>query len=108
MSVVKNEIFTGELLDDAMLSLEQLAGACHVERQWVIERLEAGILKTKHHYEGQLFFVSEDLIRARRLAFIEQNFDADAELAALVADLIEEVNQLKQQLKVVSASDSLG
>ncbi len=106
--MVKSEVLTAELLDEAMLSLDQLASACCVEREWITERLEAGILKMKHQSrDGKLFFVSEDLIRVRRLTFIEQGFDADAELAALVADLIEEVHQLKQRLHVENtASDS--
>lgn len=106
MNVVTKEILAGELLDEATLSLDQLACACCVEKQWVLERLEAGILKGKEQSRnGQWCFVSEDLMRARRLVSIERSFGADAELAALVTDLIEEVHQLKQQLQVASASD---
>ncbi|HSR01815.1 MAG TPA: chaperone modulator CbpM [Methylophilaceae bacterium] len=100
------EILAGELLDEATLSLDQFACACCVEKKWVLERLEAGILKGKEQsHNGQWYFVSEDLVRARRLVSIERSFGADAELAALVTDLIEEVHQLKQQLQVASESD---
>ena len=40
-----------------------------------------------------------ELARARRLAALERDFDANPELAALVADLIEEVARLKRRLK---------
>ena len=38
------------------------------------------------------------LVRARRIAQLEATFDADPHLAALAADLMEEVLQLRQQL----------
>lgn len=39
------------------------------------------------------------MLRARRLARLEATFDADPELAALTADLIEEVTALRQRLR---------
>jgi chaperone modulatory protein CbpM len=42
-----------------------------------------------------LRFTSVQLLRARRLADIERTFDANDELAALVVDLIEEVERLR-------------
>ncbi|MGH8767413.1 MAG: MerR family transcriptional regulator, partial [Burkholderiales bacterium] len=47
----------------------------------------------------ELRFVSADLARARRLAALERDFDANQELAALVVDLIEEVGRLRAQLR---------
>jgi chaperone modulatory protein CbpM len=98
---MKKAFLTGELLDESSLSLEAFASACRVEVKWVVERIEAGHLNNNFKkHEKTWCFKSEDIVRARRLLSIEQSFDADAELAALVADLIEEVNQLKQKLKV--------
>ena len=42
-------------------------------------------------------------LRARRLAQFETTFDADPQLAALTTDLIEEVAQLRQQLRRLNA-----
>ncbi len=94
-----DDVLIGELLDETSLSLVELAQACHVEEQWVLERAEAGIIQGDYQAEVWHFF-SEDLIRARKLITIERSFDTDAELAALVADLIDEIHQLKKQLKV--------
>lgn len=99
--MVKTKTLIGELLDERTLTSEELASACCVERQWVIERVEAGILKGNIEGQANWRFVSEDLARARRLISIEKSFDADAELAALVADLIEELDQLKRQLRII-------
>ena len=41
-------------------------------------------------------FTSAQLLRARRLADIERTFEANEELAALVVDLIEEVERLRR------------
>lgn len=97
--MAKDEVLIGELLDDVTLTLAELAQACHVEEEWVRARVEAGIIKCIVKAETW-HFISEDLVRARKLVAIERSFDADAELAALVTDLIEEVNQLKQQLRI--------
>ena len=45
-------------------------------------------------------FDSVTLVRARRVAQLESCFDADPQLAALTADLIEEVARLRKQLEL--------
>jgi chaperone modulatory protein CbpM len=45
-------------------------------------------------------FDSFTLVRARRVAHLETCFDADPQLAALTADLIEEVARLRKQLEM--------
>ena len=103
--MTQDEMITGELLDDIQLddfnlSLEEFAKACHVQTNWVIERVEAGILHTLSHQSFTFAFSSTDLIRAKRLVATERDFDANQELAALVVDLIEEVNYLKNKLTI--------
>lgn len=93
------DVSIGELLDETTLTLEELATACAVEPAWIQQRVDAGILTGTLHEKTKWCFVSADLVRARRLVSVERDFDANPELAALVADLIEEINRLKQQLK---------
>ena len=88
-----------EVLDDARLTLEEFARACAVERQWVVERVESGMLGGGTRYLSQWRFTSYDLTRARRLRQMEFDFDAEPELAALVADLFEEVDHLRGRLR---------
>jgi len=94
-----NPTLVGELLDDAALTLEELARACRVPPGWVIERVEAGLLQASPSASGHWCFASASLVRARRLHNLETTFDANAEIAALAADLIEEVAQLRQRLR---------
>ena len=88
-----------ELLDDqARLSLDDLARSCCMAPDWVVERLQAGLLQGEQT-GGRWLFSSTTVLRARRLARLEATFDADPELAALTADLIEEVTALRQRLR---------
>ncbi|HQQ71253.1 MAG TPA: chaperone modulator CbpM [Alicycliphilus sp.] len=88
-----------ELLDEqARLTLEDLARTCCMAPDWVVERLQAGLLHGEQA-GGHWLFASATVLRARRLARLEASFDADPELAALTADLIEEVTALRQRLQ---------
>ena len=88
-----------ELLDDAALSLQQLARACRRPPEWVLTHVEAGVLQPLHGGgAAEWRFASTSLTRARRIAELEHSFDADPQLAALAADLMEEVAWLRQRL----------
>ncbi|MEK6209358.1 MAG: chaperone modulator CbpM [Pseudomonadota bacterium] len=97
--MAKDDILTGVVLDEVALTLEDLARACAVEPQWIEERVGAGLLGSALLKSVEWRFVSADLARARRLAALERDFDANQELAALVVDLIEEVGRLRGRLK---------
>jgi chaperone modulatory protein CbpM len=95
----QDDIVTGVVLDEVALTLEDLARACAVEPQWIVERVEAGLLTSASLTAVEWRFASADLARARRLAALERDFEANQELAALVVDLIEEVGRLKARLR---------
>ena len=96
-----------ELLDDgshsAALTLNALARACCMDAAWVAARLRDGVLQpaadggATDPAGGR--FSGATVVRARRIAHLEVTFDADPQLAALTADLIEEVAALRQQLR---------
>ncbi|WP_024539118.1 MerR family transcriptional regulator [Comamonas badia] len=92
-----------EILGDApCLSVQDLAQACRMQVGWVTERLSAGLLQGELQ-AGHWRCSGAAIVRARRLAQFETAFDADPELAALTTDLIEEVAQLRQQLRRLQA-----
>lgn len=100
----------GELLDDDSLSLQDLARACRRAPEWVRAHVEAGVIETITHvstqHTAEWHFTSTTLVRARRIAQLETTFDADPHLAALAADLMEEVLQLRRQLAQAEARSS--
>jgi len=98
-AITVQDALVGELLEEIALSLEELARACHVPPRWVIERVESGFLETCAATPGEWRFASASLVRARRLCNLETTFEAGPEIAALTADLIEEVVNLRQRLR---------
>jgi chaperone modulatory protein CbpM len=93
-----------EVLGDAAFSIEELARACGVAPDWVHARVEAGVLQVDMA-SGEWRFDSVTLVRARRIAQLETTFEADPQLAALAADLIEEVTRLRRQLRALGAEE---
>lgn len=90
-----------EVLDTAALDLVQLAHACAQPTGWVVQRVHEEVLHIdgdSHQDHGQWRFSSRTLLRARRIAHLETTFDADPQLAALAADLMEEVQTLRKLL----------
>ena len=92
---------SGVLLDEAALTLEELARACAVEPEWVVQRVRTGILLDGAPPETSGWrFTSIDLVRARRLRQVERDFDANDDVAALVVDLSEEIRRLRNKLRI--------
>jgi chaperone modulatory protein CbpM len=92
-----------ELLDDAALSLQELARGCRMTTDWVHTRVETGVLVPDTGARAAEWrFASTTLVRARRLAELERTFEADPQLAALTVDLMEEVAALRRRLQPLS------
>lgn len=90
------------LLEDAMLNLDELARSCQVSREWVIERVQWGLLLDQDlitNDPASWIFDSRSFMRVRRIIAVERDFEGSPELAGLVADLIEEVEVLRTRLK---------
>ena len=101
---MRNESMVAQLLGETALTLEELAHACGVEPDWVIQHVRAGVLGDKVEVElAQWRFGGRELGRARRLLQIEQDFDANEDLAALVVDLGDEIRRLRARLAVLGA-----
>lgn len=93
------------VLDDAWLSLDELCCLTRLSPEWVQARVTGGQLVAltvsvsvpvsgPEHWR----FDALALRRARRMAALERDFEALPELAALVADLEDEVGRLRQRL----------
>jgi len=91
---------TAMLLDETLLRLDELASSCTVTREWVIEHVRAGVLLESAGPDPTGWaFTSRDLIRAKQLCSLERQFEANPELAGLVADLFEELDRLRARLR---------
>lgn len=88
------------LVDEARLTTDELMTSCTVSRAWVIEHMQAGVFVSDFEgNETSWTFSGRDLSRARQLIQVEQDFDANPELAGLVVDLIDELAKLRMRLR---------
>lgn len=94
-----DEVLEGQLLEEAWLTLEQVAAACPVEPEWLVRRIEEGFFPQVAGVAGAWRFAGATLLRARRMRRLERDFDAVPEMAALVADLLEERDALRARLR---------
>ena len=94
----EDEILVGCLLEDSWLTIDQVAAACVVEPDWLLRHLKADLFTHAESVAGVWRFSGPALTRARRMRQLERDFDAVPELAALVADLQEELDDLRARL----------
>ena len=90
-----DDILIGTLMEESWLTLEQMAAACRVEPDWLVHHLDEGFFPGAESVAGIWRFSGTCLLRARRMHDLERNFEAVPELAALVADLLEEMDTLR-------------
>ena len=95
----ERDLVIGIALEEACLTLDQLAAACAVEPAWVVRLVDEGLFPAMPGPTEQWRFGAAALTRARRIREIERGFDAVPELAALVADLLEEMDDLRAVLR---------
>lgn len=93
------DIHIASLLEETWLTLEQMAAACTVEPEWLLRHIEEGLFPQAESVAGVWRFSSASLLRARRMRQLERDFDAVPELAALVADMQEEMDALRARLR---------
>lgn len=88
------------LLDDTGLALDEMCRLAAVTEQWLAERVAEGLVPAQGGDGPAAWrFDAPALRRVRCMARLEQRFDAVPELAALVADLEDEIARLKARLR---------
>ncbi|MDH4051042.1 MAG: MerR family transcriptional regulator [Rubrivivax sp.] len=85
-------------LEDAWLTLDELCRAAAVSPQWVTARIDQGLLEAADMTPGLRCFDTRWVSRVSRMRRVELTFDAAPELAALVADLEDELARLRARL----------
>ncbi len=93
------DILVGSLMEETWLTLEQVSAACPVEPEWLLRHLDEGLFPHVESVAGVWRFPAASLLRARRMRRLETDFDPVPELAALMADLLEEMDDLRRQVR---------
>jgi chaperone modulatory protein CbpM len=87
------------VLDEGGLALDELCRLTAVTEQWVTQRVHEGLLPARGRGPASWRFEPPVLRRVRCMVRLERHFDAVPELAALVADLEEEIAALRARLQ---------
>jgi chaperone modulatory protein CbpM len=95
----ESAVLVGITLEEACLTLEELAAACAVEPDWVALRVTEGLISASGGTSAQWRFSSAALQRVKRMRALERDFEAVPELAALFADLLEELDAARARLR---------
>jgi chaperone modulatory protein CbpM len=80
--------------DENPLSIEDLCRLCAVERQFILELVEEGVLEAQA--STQLHFVGPSLRRARLAGRLHRDLGVNVAGAALVIELLERIEVLEQ------------
>ena len=101
MPTTPTHILTGMILNDSCtFTLDELSTACCVQTEYIIELVDEGIVEpTEQQREQQLWsFTGKSLIRARKARRLQHELGINLAGAALVLDMMEEIERLRQQL----------
>jgi chaperone modulatory protein CbpM len=93
------DILAAVVLEETALTLDDVAGACSVSTDWVVRHVEDGAIACLGSSRAEWRFSGRELARARRIRALERDFDAVPELAALVADMLDEIDTLRSRLR---------
>ena len=104
MPTTPKHTLTGLILDeDCLFSLDEISHACSVRTEYIIELVDEGVVEpTEHQCEQQQWaFTGKSLIRARKARRLQQDLGINLAGAAVVLDMMEEIERLRERLRRV-------
>jgi chaperone modulatory protein CbpM len=94
-----DRILEGEMLDDsAWLEIGEFCAYLRVDRPWVIELVDAGVLEPRGPSPDAWSFPASALLRARATERLVNDLGVNLAAVALILDLIEQRRQLERRL----------
>lgn len=100
--IMKTEILTGVLLEsEPDLSLDELSHACRVHAELIEQLVEEGIIDPIQNEYGQRAFSGNSLMRARSAIHLQRDLGVNLSGAALILDLLDEIENLRGRLRVI-------
>jgi chaperone modulatory protein CbpM len=100
MSPSDDQMLTGAIFDEsAVLSLKDLSRMCSVDERHIVEFVEEGVLNVIE-VRSEWHFSGDALRRARLAVRLQRDLELNLAGVALAVELIEEIAQLRRQLKL--------
>ena len=84
--------------EDGWLALDELAGACQVEPDFIRRLLDEGLLEPAPA-APPAGFGGDELARVRRIVRLQRDFEASLASVALMLDLLDEIDRLQGLLR---------
>lgn len=94
-------VHTGTVIEDDSLTLEQLCHACGVHTDWVISLVEESIIEPQGEAVHVWRFSGDCLMRVRSALRLHRDLGVNLAGIALALDLMEELENLRTQLKIM-------
>lgn len=83
------------------ITFYELCESCHVDSGWVVELVEYGILHPEGRAQTDWLFSGLDLYRSQKAYRLQHDLQLEAHALGVMLDLLDEVQQLRTQLKHV-------
>lgn len=92
-------VYTGTIIEDDHLTLGQLCKACDVHAEWVVGLVEEGIIEPEGKEMQSWRFSGVNLVRVRSALRLQRDLGVNLAGVGLALDLLEEIINLRAQLK---------
>jgi chaperone modulatory protein CbpM len=92
-SIRREAVLLGE---EVCLDLTQLARVCGTSTTFIEELVQEGVLAPQ---APSAAFSGEDVVRVRKVMRLQQDFDATLPSAALILDLLDEIERLRVEIR---------
>lgn len=94
-----DRIIEGQMLDEsAWLEIGEFCAYLRVERHWVFELVEAGVIEPRGTAPDAWSFPASAIVRARATARMVNDLGVNLAGAAVILDLLEERDRLERRL----------
>jgi chaperone modulatory protein CbpM len=101
MRTVMESSLSGEIFEEyAVLSVDELSRLCSVDRAFIVELVEEGVLSVLEIDVTEWRFPGAALRRARTALRLQRDLEINLPGVALALDLMEELDRVRKELEV--------
>jgi chaperone modulatory protein CbpM len=101
MTSVEKELLSGEIFEEyTVLSVDDLSRLCAVDKTFIVELVEEGVLSVIEIEATEWRFQGTALRRARMALRLQRDLEINLPGVALALELLEELERLRRELKV--------
>jgi chaperone modulatory protein CbpM len=97
---MENHTFTGILLDEQIVSVQEICDACSCHQEWIIELVDQGILEPVDPPPDEWRFTGISLTRAQMAKRLQRDLGINLAGVALALQLLDEIALLRRQRRV--------